>query len=144
MKNSNSKSKIKIKSPDEKELFLPNRSSAKTSKGDFYLEAIMRNDKKEAAWLMVIVFILFLILVAGCDYAYSAVDTTKAVRAVIGEASNQGYRGMLDVAVGIRNRGTLKGVYGVTAKHVDKEPQWVWKMARKAWRESEYNRTHSG
>ena len=68
----------------------------------------------------------------------------QAIRAIIGEASNQGYHGMLAIAVGIRNRGTLKGVYGVRAKHVDEQPAWVWDRARKAWAESEDNRLHSG
>jgi hypothetical protein len=65
-----------------------------------------------------------------------------AIRAIIGEASNQGYQGMLAVACGIRNRGTLQGIYGLRAKHIDKEPIWVWDMAQKAWKESEHNRIH--
>ena len=72
------------------------------------------------------------------------IPQNQAVKAIIGEASNQGYRGMLAIAVGIRNRGSLKGVYGVNAKHIDNEPQWVWKLALKAWLESEHNRIHSG
>ena len=51
---------------------------------------------------------------------------------------------MLAVAVGIRNRGTLQGVYGLKAKHIDKEPRWIWDMARKAWQESKHNRIHIG
>jgi len=70
-----------------------------------------------------------------------------AVKAIMGEASNQGYRGMLAVACAIRNRGTLAGVYGVKAKHIYKEPKWVWDMAAKAWQESAHtditgNATH--
>ena len=68
----------------------------------------------------------------------------QAIRAIIGEASNQGYNGMLAIAVGIRNRGSLKGVYGLTAKHVDNEPIWVWKLALQAWKDSKLNRIHSG
>ena len=64
------------------------------------------------------------------------IDDNLAIRAIIGEASNQGYQGMLAVACGIRNRGTLKGVYGLNAKHIDNEPQWVWDLARKAWEKS--------
>lgn len=60
----------------------------------------------------------------------------NCIRACIGEASGEGYQGLLAVACAIRNRGTLKGVYGVNAKHVDKEPKWVWDRARKAWEES--------
>jgi hypothetical protein len=62
-----------------------------------------------------------------------------AIRAIIGEASNQGFRGMLACACALRNRGTLKGVYGVKAKHVDREPRWVWVQAGKAWEESKTN-----
>ena len=64
------------------------------------------------------------------------VKDNKAIRAIIGEASGEGYTGMVAVACAIRNRGTLKGVYGQYAKHVDKEPQWVWGLAKKAWKES--------
>lgn len=67
-----------------------------------------------------------------------------AIRAIIGEASGEGFLGMKYVAAGIRNRGHLRGVYGLKAKHVDKEPHWVWVLARKAWAESEHNRLHSG
>lgn len=76
--------------------------------------------------------------------AVSYPSYSDEVRAIIGESSNQGYRGMLAVACGIRNRGTLKGVYGLKAKHVDKQPEWVWQQAQKAWEESEHNRIHSG
>jgi len=64
------------------------------------------------------------------------IKTKDAIRAIIGEASNQGYRGMLIVACAIRNRGTLKGVYGLNAKHVDAEPRTVWDTARCAWKAS--------
>ena len=74
----------------------------------------------------------------------SEINDNLAIRAIIGEASNQGYQGMLALAVGIRNRGTLQGVYGLKAKHIDKESQWVWSLAKRAWQESKYNRIHSG
>jgi len=76
--------------------------------------------------------------------AQAEIEQEQAVRAVIGEASNQGYHGMLAVACGIRNRGNLMGVYGVRARHVDHEPMWVWDMARQAWEDSEDNRIHDG
>lgn len=44
----------------------------------------------------------------------------EAILAVIGEAENQGYEGMKAVSCGIRNRGTLKGVYGLKAPRVKK------------------------
>lgn len=63
-------------------------------------------------------------------------DEGLAVRAIIGEASGEGFKGMQAVGEAIRNRGTLHGVYGAKAKHVDLEPEWVWKRAEKAWEAS--------
>ena len=94
---------------------------------------------------LLLAVILLSILLIGCDndpvYAFS---DAQAVKAILGEASNQGYQGMLAVACGIRNRGTLQGVYGLKAKHIYNEPQWVWNMAQKAWDESLNDRIHSG
>lgn len=72
---------------------------------------------------------------AGC--AHAEVNNDQAVRAIIGEASSEGYEGMYAVACAIRNRQTLKGVYGLKAKHVNAEPGWVWQLASKAWWEAE-------
>ncbi len=66
----------------------------------------------------------------------SDIPDDLAIKAIMGEACNQGYQGMLAVACAIRNRDTLQGVYGVKAKHIYKEPKWVWDLARKAWNES--------
>ena len=60
----------------------------------------------------------------------------QAIQAIVGEASNQSHNTMVCVAHGIRNRGNLKGVYGVNASHNDSEPEWVWLSARDAWNES--------
>jgi len=73
-----------------------------------------------------------------------AFTDNQAIRACIGEAANQGYQGLLAVAVGIRNRGSLRGVYGLNSPIVDKQPKWVWDLAKKAWAESEHNRIHTG
>lgn len=82
--------------------------------------------------------IISLILTICCqDVSAAEISNNLAVKAIIGEASGEGYRGMLAVACGIRNRRTLKGVYGLDAKHIDNEPEWVWALARKAWEESE-------
>lgn len=105
---------------------------------------------RELRWWKLIAIIGWLafftaILLSSCDKDpvwAEEIDDTLAVRAIIGEASGEGYQGMLAVAVGIRNRNTLQGVYGLKTRH--KEPKWVWDMARKAWKESEYNRIHSG
>jgi hypothetical protein len=46
------------------------------------------------------------------------IRVNPAVLAIIGEAEGEGYQGMLAVACAIRNRGTLKGVYGLRAYRV--------------------------
>jgi spore germination cell wall hydrolase CwlJ-like protein len=79
-----------------------------------------------------------IILVLACASAQARVTDADAVRAIIGEAANQGNRGMLAVACAIRNRdkagaSPLAGVYGLQARHVDHEPAWVWARARAAW-----------
>ena len=57
--------------------------------------------------------ILILLAILGVAPAYAAeIPSNEAVRSIIGEAENQGYEGMYAVACAIRNRGTLKGVYG--------------------------------
>ena len=92
---------------------------------------------------------LFCIVMVLATFSLSFAGNTpikqhRAIRAIIGEAANQGYQGMLAIACGIRNRGTLEGVYGVNAKHVDSQPDWVWQRAKKAWKESKTNRIHQG
>ena len=92
---------------------------------------------------------LLIILLIGAIIALSKVCNAEipereATRAIIGEAANQGYEGMLAMACAIRNRGTLRGVYGTSATHIDNEPNYVFEMARRAWRESEKNRIHDG
>lgn len=82
--------------------------------------------------------IIALLLIPSCNIAYAYTDR-EAVRAIIGEASNQDEIGMWAVASAIINRGTLKGVYGLKSPHIDKEPTWVWKMAERA-----YNRAKDG
>jgi hypothetical protein len=74
------------------------------------------------------------LLIAGS--ANAAVQEQKAVRTIIGEAANQGERGMICVAEVIRRRGSVRGFYGYRAKHVDQQPAWVWKQARRAWKRS--------
>ena len=89
--------------------------------------------------LLLIPLIFFCLTVQAEEF-----NDKNCIRAIIGESSSQGFKGMLAAACGIRNRGTLKGVYGLNAKHVDNEPQWVFDLAKKAWEESEHNRIHTG
>jgi hypothetical protein len=67
---------------------------------------------------------------------WAGVPADLARRAIVGEAAGCPYLVKLGVACAIRNRGTLKGVYGLNARHNATEPAWVWNDAAKAWRES--------
>ena len=69
---------------------------------------------------------------------YKASYDDKAISAIVGEASNQSYDTMICVAQGIRHRGTLKGVYGVNARHNSSESEDTWSAAQEAWDESPY------
>ena len=73
-----------------------------------------------------------------CDYQY--ID--EIVKCILGEARGEGYDGMVAIAEAIRNRGTLRGVYGCRA--VFNEPKWVWDLGRKAWEESEHTQIVKG
>lgn len=81
-------------------------------------------------------FVLFMISARELCGGLSPVPDALAIRAIIGEASGEGYRGMLAVAEGIRNRGHLNGVYGLKARHIRKEAPKVWRAAEKAWKAS--------
>ena len=85
------------------------------------------------------------------------VPTEHAIRAIIGEAENQGYAGMLAVACAIRNRKNLHGVFGleqisensgifirITKRGPRRIRPAVVADAKKAWDESATNRVHSG
>lgn len=77
-------------------------------------------------------------IVASCGVVHaSVIKDEDAIKAIVGEASGEGLEGMRCVASVIRNRGSLKGIYGLHARHVKTEPAWVFKMAKTAWEDSE-------
>ena len=85
--------------------------------------------------ISIIVVILSLCALKAC--ASPPLNETNAIQTIVGEASNQGYQGMLGVANVIRHRNSLKGFYGFEAMKNRHEPDYVWVMARRAWIESE-------
>lgn len=91
--------------------------------------------KKDNGLFINVLIILILLMIAGCFISrpVHAFTDEQAIRTLIGEASNQGMIGMVCVAEVLRHKGSLKGFYGYKSKHVDHEPAYVWKMARKAW-----------
>lgn len=90
------------------------------------------------AEFMVTALLLVGMLVIGCVWSSKAHAYTEeqAVRVIVGEASNQGYKGMVCVGEVLRRQHSLKGFFGFKASHIRHEPKWVWAMARKAWAES--------
>lgn len=116
-----------------------------------YMKRKLKNKLKEVNWyevtrklviLLIIIGLLLIPILLHLDEP--SIEEPKEIRAIIGEASGEGYLGMLHIASAIRNRGHLKGVYGVNALHIKFMPFWVWEQAKRAWEESEYNRTHTG
>lgn len=75
--------------------------------------------------------------VASCQLArrYEITDQ-RAIAGIVGEYAVNDEYGMRIFAHAIRNRGTLKGVYGVYARHNLTEPGYIWELASLAWFES--------
>jgi hypothetical protein len=65
-----------------------------------------------------------------------ALTNSEAIPCIVGEASGQSYQEQVAISEALRNRNSLKGVYGCTAKHNKTEPAWVWTRCKKAWLES--------
>lgn len=60
--------------------------------------------------------IMFLMMCSVCFAGEIPQD--RAINSIIGEAEGEGFLGQLAVACAIRNRGTLKGVYGERSNRV--------------------------
>lgn len=103
---------------------------------------VSRKHKSSACVFGWACFLAVALFIGGCIAAKPVhaeqVASNKAVLAIIGEAENQDYFGMLAVACAIRNRGTLKGVYGLHAKRVlqHKYSQQTYHLAELAWKRS--------
>ena len=66
-----------------------------------------------------VIFFGAFICFKGCTPAHaSEINDVQAVMTIIGEAEGEPFEGKLAVACAIRNRGTLKGVYGLRAPRV--------------------------
>jgi hypothetical protein len=102
-------------------------------------------DRDDRMFPLVIIACIMAILILSLAYAPKAnaetIPDSKKIRminAIIGEAEGEGYKGMLAVSCAIRNRGTLKGVYGEHAPRVKnhKYSQKTFVLAVKAYEES--------
>lgn len=80
-----------------------------------------------------------LILMLGMLLSTSAwaCDDTRVIHAILGEARGEGANGMYAVACAIRNRGTLRGVYGADARIAEMTPE-LWHEGARAWYSSEF------
>ncbi len=88
--------------------------------------------------------LLCLLLLPLLNLSASPITDRDAVRAIVGEAGNQPERGMIAVGNVIRNRGHLRGMYGMRNPVVDRQPAWVWVKARQAWAASATNNVALG
>ena len=68
-------------------------------------------------------------------WADSSIHDLDAVHAILGEARGEGYDGMYAVACALRNRGHLKGVYGLRARLHPNDLKLA-PTALKAWKNS--------
>lgn len=101
--------------------------------------------KKWIAIILLLISIGIVCLFSGCVMGQEIPDQ-KAIKAIIGEAENQGFEGLLAIAHAIRNRGNLKGVYGIHAprvRHHLYSPE-ILREATQAWQQSaiDYDITH--
>lgn len=86
-------------------------------------------------WLGILTILgLYLILFCGCVCA-EPIPMNKAVNAIIGEAEGESAGGKLAIACALRNRGTLKGVYGEYSPRVmwNQYPPYIHQQAAEAW-----------
>ena len=78
-----------------------------------------------------------LLFICSSAHAYETLvpGDLPYVKAIVGEALPD-YQSMYAIACAIRNRGTLQGVYGLHAKHVETASEFVFGKAELAWRQS--------
>jgi len=85
----------------------------------------------------VLLFFALNSLILSTPSVYAHIDAKQAITAIIGEAEGEPFIGKVAVAEAIRNRKTLKGVYGLRSPRVKKASKKVWLEAERAWLESE-------
>jgi len=85
-----------------------------------------------------IIAAIILILVGMTIVKAEEIPDEEAVLCIIGEAEGEGEIGMEAVAEAIRNRGSLKGVYGCSAPRVRKHlySDRILLQAKRAWKKS--------
>ena len=97
-----------------------------------------------AIGVIISTLIWFMFFLMFCGVGKAEITEETAIRCIIGEAASEGYAGLLAVSDALQNRGHTNGVYGCKAKHIDKEPKWVWERATKAWTEAKTKNPTNG
>ena len=80
------------------------------------------------------VVLIFVLLFSS--QAYAEVPEEIAIRVLIGEAADQGFKGMVCVGEVLRRRKSIKGFYGYKSKRTKNIPPALRERAIRAWRES--------
>ncbi len=83
-------------------------------------------------------------LVSVSALAAPSFTDENCIKGIVGEASGESYQCKLAIAGVIRNRESLVGVYGVTAKHNLIESKHTFDVCRQAWLESAHNNISRG
>jgi hypothetical protein len=92
------------------------------------------NHKPKKTAAICLILALFSLFAAGS--AQATIPEHLAVRALVGEAGGQQDSELLAHAFALRNRGTLRGVYGLHAPHLKKEPAKSFERAQIAWQKA--------
>lgn len=95
------------------------------------------------------IILLFLVFMSGSleVSAFSGdedISSDVARRILVGEAADQGLKGMTCVGEVLRKRGNIRGFHGYNAKHVKRTPASVWQQAAHAWERSAYTNFTNG
>ena len=70
------------------------------------------------------------------DARANMVNPTEAVNAIIGESEAEPFIGKIAIGEAIRNKGNLRGVYGLSSTRITKASSRVRAECEAAWRES--------
>ena len=92
--------------------------------------------KSPAKLMLVLAILVNFTASQGLSQKIPAFSDKNCIQAIVGEAAGQSYREKLAIAGALRNRGTLAGVYGFRAQHVNHEAPRVWRDAAAAWQAS--------
>lgn len=121
-----------------------NKSTTKLNQGTYgqAWHVSRRQQKSQQKWgvfwltLHTLLMLLAITLIQSLfsPRAHADINPIQAQKALIGEAANQGLKGMIACGEVIRRRGNLKGIYGLKRESfISAQPKWVHEQAEKAW-----------